>query len=59
MEFTAWQDRWIATNLLGLGDNAWVGYLRAGRGVVVCTPNTPLSALRGKRFLPTLCLGNA
>lgn len=50
MELTEWQDRWIATNLHSLGYNAWVGYLSAGRGVVVCSTNAPHVGLTGETF---------
>ncbi|MFN3679629.1 hypothetical protein [Thermosynechococcus sp.] len=50
MELTEWQDQWIAANLLSLGYNAWVGYLSAGAGVVVCTTNTPQVGVTGETF---------
>ncbi len=37
-----WQQALIETNLLAIGFNAWNGYSKAGRGVVVCSTNSPL-----------------
>ncbi len=36
-----WQQALIETNLLAIGFNAWNGYSKAGRGVVVCSTNSP------------------
>ena len=37
-----WQQALIETNLLAIGFNAWNGYLKTGRGIVVCRTNSPL-----------------
>jgi hypothetical protein len=54
MKFTSnhqnWQQRLIETNLLIIGFNAWNGYLKAGRGAVVCTTNSPLLDNFGETF---------
>ncbi len=45
-----WQQALIETNLLIIGFNAWNGYSKAGRGVVVCTTNSPLLDRLGETF---------
>ncbi|MBZ8181127.1 MAG: hypothetical protein SAL07_20490 [Oscillatoria sp. PMC 1051.18] len=45
-----WQQALIETNLLIIGYNAWNGYLKTGRGVVVCTTNSPLLDRFGETF---------
>jgi hypothetical protein len=45
-----WQQALIETNLLTIGFNAWNGYLKAGRGVVICTTNSPLLDRLGETF---------
>ncbi len=45
-----WQQALIETNLLIIGFNAWNGYLKTGRGVVVCTTNSPLLDRFGETF---------
>ncbi|MEO0350229.1 MAG: hypothetical protein AAF282_09305 [Cyanobacteria bacterium P01_A01_bin.15] len=41
-DFQTWQQDFIATNLLALGYNAWIGYLKGDRDAVVCGLNQPL-----------------
>ncbi|MEO0014240.1 MAG: hypothetical protein RLZZ535_2629 [Cyanobacteriota bacterium] len=45
-----WQQALIETNLLIIGFNAWNGYLKAGRGAVICTTNSPLLDRFGETF---------
>ncbi|MEO0835940.1 MAG: hypothetical protein AAFY16_08135 [Cyanobacteria bacterium J06642_3] len=45
-----WQQNFIATNLLAIGYNAWNGYLKTGRGVIVCSTNSPLVDRFGETF---------
>ncbi|MEG3974016.1 hypothetical protein QT970_05255 [Microcoleus sp. herbarium8] len=45
-----WQQSFIATNLLVLGYNAWVGYLNGERGAVICSLNNPLMGVTGETF---------
>lgn len=45
-----WQQNFIATNLLVIGYNAWVGYLGGERGVVICSLNSPLVGVAGETF---------
>ena len=45
-----WQQDFIATNLLAIGYNAWNGYLKIGRGVIVCSTNSPLLDRLGETF---------
>lgn len=45
-----WQQALIETNLLTISYNAWNGYLKTGRGVVVCTTNSPLLDRLGETF---------
>jgi hypothetical protein len=45
-----WQHDFIATNLLIIGYNAWVGYLSGGLGTVVCSTNTPTVGAFGETF---------
>jgi hypothetical protein len=45
-----WQQALIETNLLVIGFNAWNGYLKAGRGAVICTTNSPLLDRFGETF---------
>jgi hypothetical protein len=45
-----WQQALIETNLLIIGYNAWNGYLKVGRGVVVCSTNSPLLDRFGETF---------
>ena len=44
------QQDFIATNLLAIGYNAWNGYLKTGRGVIVCSTNSPLIDRLGETF---------
>ena len=44
------QQALIETNLQIIGFNAWNGYLKTGRGVVVCTTNSPLLDRFGETF---------
>ncbi len=45
-----WQEDFIATNLIAIGYNAWNGYLKTGRGVIVCSTNSPLVDRLGETF---------
>ncbi|MDF5708323.1 MAG: hypothetical protein PUP90_11725 [Nostoc sp. S4] len=45
-----WQQDFIATNLLAIGYNAWVGYLGGERGVVICSTNSPHLSMTGETF---------
>lgn len=45
-----WQQDFIATNLLVLGYNAWVGYLSGEKGAVICSTNTPKVGIAGESF---------
>lgn len=36
-----WQQDFIATNLLAIGYNAWVGYLGGDRSAIICSINSP------------------
>ncbi|WP_413160627.1 hypothetical protein ACL6C3_19145 [Capilliphycus salinus ALCB114379] len=47
---TDWQQNFIATNLIALGYNAWMGYLKSERGVVVCSTNTATLNVVGETF---------
>ncbi|MEH2422143.1 MAG: hypothetical protein V7K48_14870 [Nostoc sp.] len=45
-----WQQAFIATNILAIGYNAWVGYLEGERGVVICSTNSPHLGIVGETF---------
>jgi len=45
-----WQQDLIATNLLALGYNAWMGYLRGKRGAMICSTNSPAVGITGETF---------
>ena len=45
-----WQQNFIATNLLAIGYNAWNGYLKIGRGVIVCSTDSPSVDSFGETF---------
>jgi hypothetical protein len=45
-----WQQEFIATNLLALGYNAWVGYLSGQRGAIICSTNSPAVGIAGESF---------
>lgn len=45
-----WQQEFIASNLLAIGYNAWVGYLNGDRGAVIGTTNSPFVSLAGETF---------
>lgn len=45
-----WQQDFIATNLLAIGYNAWVGYLSGERGAIVCSTNSPVIGIAGETF---------
>ncbi|NJL67816.1 MAG: hypothetical protein HC894_15660, partial [Microcoleus sp. SM1_3_4] len=40
--FGYWQNLFIHQNILSIGHTAWHGFLNSGRGIVVCTINTPI-----------------
>ncbi|MCS6783448.1 MAG: hypothetical protein RMI89_07645 [Gloeomargarita sp. SKYBB_i_bin120] len=44
--------RFIATNVLALGYNAWAGFLHHGRGAVICTLNHAQNGDYPTYFLP-------
>jgi len=48
--FSDWQQDLITTNLLVIGYNAWNAYLKTGRGVVVCSTDSPLLDHYGETF---------
>ncbi|MEH1947146.1 MAG: hypothetical protein V7K77_09340 [Nostoc sp.] len=45
-----WQQAFIATNILAIGYNAWIGYLGGERGVVICSTNSPHLSMAGETF---------
>ncbi|ACB54170.1 hypothetical protein cce_4822 [Crocosphaera subtropica ATCC 51142] len=45
-----WQQTFIETNFIVLGFNAWNGYLKSGRGVIVCSTNSPSINRFGESF---------
>jgi hypothetical protein len=45
-----WQQNFIATNLIAIGYNSWLGYLNGDRGVVVCSTNSPHLSISGETF---------
>ena len=45
-----WQQDFIATNLLAIGYNAWVGYSSGERGAIVCSTNSPAIRITGETF---------
>jgi len=45
-----WQQEFIASNLLAIGYNAWVGYLGGDRGAVIGSTNSPSVSLAGETF---------
>jgi hypothetical protein len=45
-----WQQSLIEANLLIIGYNAWNGYLKTGRGVMICTTNSPSLTSVGETF---------
>lgn len=45
-----WQQDFIATNLLAIGYNAWVGYLSGERGAIICSTNFPAVGIAGESF---------
>jgi hypothetical protein len=45
-----WQQAFIETNFLVLGFNAWNGYLKCGRGALVCSTNSPSVNRFGETF---------
>ncbi|MEH2411766.1 hypothetical protein [Nostoc sp.] len=50
-----WQQAFIATNILAIGYNAWVGYLGRERGVVICSTNFPHLGMAGEIFEKIFC----
>ncbi|MUG92620.1 hypothetical protein F7734_09200 [Scytonema sp. UIC 10036] len=55
-----WQQDFIATNLLAIGYNAWIGYLGGERGAIICSTNSPVIGIAGEsfktHFVPRSCL---
>lgn len=47
---TDWQQSFVATNLVAIAYNAWVGYRTGERGAVVCSLNSPRLGLSGETF---------
>ncbi len=47
-----WQQGFIATNLLAIGYNAWMGYLGSDRGALVCSTNSSAVGIAGESFKP-------
>ena len=45
-----WQQGFIATNLLAIGYNAWVGYLGGNRGAIICSTNSSAVGVTGETF---------
>lgn len=45
-----WQQNFIATNLLAIGYNAWMGYLSGERGAIICSTNSPVVGITGESF---------
>jgi hypothetical protein len=45
-----WQQEFIATNLLVIGYNAWVGYLSGDRGAIIGSTNAPAVGVTGESF---------
>jgi len=45
-----WQQNLITTNLLVIGYNAWNAYLKTGRGVIICSTDSPLLDRVGETF---------
>jgi hypothetical protein len=45
-----WQQDFIATNLLAIGYNAWMGYLGGERGAIICSTNSPAVGTTGEAF---------
>lgn len=45
-----WQQDFIATNVLAIGYNAWVGYLSGERGAIICSTNSPNVGIAGESF---------
>ncbi len=50
-----WQQDLIATNLLVIGYNAWVGYLGGEKGAMICSTNSPVVGIAGETFKTHLC----
>jgi hypothetical protein len=42
--FGCWQHLFIHQNILSIGHTAWQGFLNSGKGIVVCTINTPIDS---------------
>ncbi|WP_421659467.1 GTP-binding protein [Leptothermofonsia sp. ETS-13] len=49
-ELMAWQQEFIAKNLLEIGYNAWAGYLGSERGAIICSTNSPKVSIAGESF---------
>ncbi len=47
---TDWQKNFIETNLTALGYNAWMGYIKSERGVVICSTNIATINTFGETF---------
>ncbi|QKQ74061.1 hypothetical protein [Nostoc sp. TCL240-02] len=45
-----WQQAFIATNILAIGYNTWIGYSGGERGVVICSTNSPHLGMAGETF---------
>lgn len=45
-----WQQDFIATNLLAIGYNAWMGYLGGEQGAIICSTNSSVVGMTGEAF---------
>ncbi len=45
-----WQQDLIATNLLAIGYNAWMGFLGGERGAIICSTNSSAVGIAGETF---------
>ena len=45
-----WQQDFIATNLLVIGYNAWVGYSSDEHGAIICSTDSPAIGISGETF---------
>lgn len=45
-----WQQTFIAGNTIVLGYNAWLSYCKSGRGLLVCSADSPKLTITGATF---------
>ena len=50
IDISAWQQEFIATNLLVIGYNAWAGHLSHDRGAIICSTTAPAVGIAGESF---------